>query len=803
MPNYSRDLGAVAVVNTTLYNQQTFPKVSALAGGGYVIVWQSAGQDGQNFGVYAQRFDATGHAVGAETLVNTTTADSQIEPTVSGLAGGGYVVSWYTIVAETGAGLGIYSQQFDASGARVGGEVAVNTTISAHPGDEKVAGLSDGGYVIMWQSQRSSGWNDILAQRFNAGGAKVGGEIKVSSGLDGSAPHVTALPNGGFIAVYTSNTNSDVVYDPSKLNLVWQLFDASGAKVGGESILANIAGGGESDAQAVVLANGEYLLTWEQVTGVTGLYGQLVKPDGSRDGSAVLLQPGGAQLLHVTTALPEGGFAIAWEDIHAGIYERQFDAHGVAFGSAQSLYMGLQTPGLPPGLAALNNGDVVVTFGQYLGGDTYFDVYQRLFTEHVTSGTAGADVLVGTAQDEIFTGNAGADTVTGGGGSDVFRDTVANLSGDTVTDLQSGDVINLTNASISNFTFNRVGATLLIGAGQSMTLSNNPAGHMIMSADPGGGVDLTLGAHVTGLNDFNGDGHSDFLFSNTSNGVFATWNISGNTTASHVDRTVLSGQVDAAYQIQGTFDFNGDGVSDLVWRNSSTGFFTVWLGVGSSFITNVFASPASSSYAMAGFGDFNGDGKDDILFRSTSTGVFTEWQSSGGAFAPNVYVNGSVDTSYHIQAIGDFDGDGKSDLLWRNASGFLTVWSSTGTGFTPNTAMIGGVDTTWHVAATADFNGDGKEDILFRNDSGVFTEWQSTGAGFTQNVYVNGGVDNSWRLQGAFDFNDDGKADLLWRNDNGTLTIWQSTGNGFLPNVLVDGSVANAYAIVTHHYDVV
>ena len=117
--------------------------------------------------------------------------------------------------------------------------------------------------------------------------------------------------------------------------------------------------------------------------------------------------------------------------------------------------------------------------------------------------------------------------------------------------------------------------------------------------------------------------------------------------------------------------------------------------------------------------------------------------------------------------------------------------------------MIGGVDTTWHVAATADFNGDGKEDILFRNDSGVFTEWQSTGAGFTQNVYVNGGVDNSWRLQGAFDFNDDGKADLLWRNDNGTLTIWQSTGNGFLPNVLVDGSVANAYAIVTHHYDVV
>ena len=70
-------------------------------------------------------------------------------------------------------------------------------------------------------------------------------------------------------------------------------------------------------------------------------------------------------------------------------------------------------------------------------------------------------------------------------------------------------------------------------------------------------------------------------------------------------------------------------------------------------------------------------------------------------------------------------------------------------------------------------------------------------------MYVNGGVDNSWRLQGAFDFNDDGKADLLWRSESGTLTIWQSTGTGFLPNVLVDGSVASAYAIVSHHYDVV
>ena len=435
----------------------------------------------------------------------------------------------------------------------------------------------------------------------------------------------------------------------------------------------------------------------------------------------------------------------------------------------------------------------------------------RSLIEDVRTGSGNDSILGNTAVNHIdagagndlLTGGGGGDSLSGGSGADVFRDSSANMAGDLITDFSVGDTINVTGAALSSFFYAKLGTTLTLGSGQAFSIGSATSAHMIVSADAGDGVDLFLGAHVTGLNDFNGDGHSDFLFSNTSNGVFSTWNISGNTTASHLDRTVLSGQVDTAYQVQGTFDINGDGVSDLVWRNLSTGLFSVWLGVGTSFVANTYTASVSSSYAMAGFGDLNGDGKDDILFRNTSTGVFTEWQSNGGGFTQNVYVNGSVDTSYHIQSIGDFDGDGKGDILWRNTSGFLTVWSSTGSGFTPNTSMIGGVDTTWHVAATADFNGDGKEDVLFRSDSGVFTEWQSTGAGFSQNVYVNGGVDNSWRLQGAFDFNDDGKADLLWRSESGTLTIWQSTGTGFLPNVLVDGSVASAYAIVSHHYDVV
>src|SRR5205823_125788 len=68
--------------------------VGMAANGNYVVVWSSAGQDGDGWGVYGQRFDARGTALGGEFRVNSTTAGDQNRPAVAVAPDGSFVVVW-------------------------------------------------------------------------------------------------------------------------------------------------------------------------------------------------------------------------------------------------------------------------------------------------------------------------------------------------------------------------------------------------------------------------------------------------------------------------------------------------------------------------------------------------------------------------------------------------------------------------------------------------------------------------------------------------------------------------------------
>jgi parallel beta-helix repeat protein len=311
-----------------------------------------------------------------------------------------------------------------------------------------------------------------------------------------------------------------------------------------------------------------------------------------------------------------------------------------------------------------------------------------------------------------------------------------------------------------------------------------------------------LGANSKIINspsDFNADGKSDILWRNPSTEQAAIWEMDGTTLLPGT--ALLPPLADANWQIAGTGDFNGDGKSDILWRNPSSGQVVIWEMDGTTLLpgTALLAPLVDASWQIAGTGDFNGDGKSDILWRNPSSGQVAIWEMDGTTLLPGTALLAPlVDASWQIAGTGDFNADGKSDILWRNpSSGQVAIWEMDGTTLLPGTALLAPlVDASWQIAGTGDFNGDGKSDILWRNpSSGQVVIWEMDGTTLLPGTALLAPlVDASWQIAGTGDFNGDGKSDILWRNpSSGQVAIWEMDGTTLLPGTallapLVDAS---------------
>ncbi len=165
--------GAGSSVANTAGNQVS-PALAALKDGGWVMVWQSNGQDGQDSGIYAQRYSAAGQAEGTELRVNTTTAPLQ-SPAVTALLDGGYLVTWQSVEKDGGyPDFGIYGQRFDAAGKALDPEFEISYAQDHSQYSPAVVGLRDGGWMSAWTSDGQDGdLGGIYAQRFDVDGAAV------------------------------------------------------------------------------------------------------------------------------------------------------------------------------------------------------------------------------------------------------------------------------------------------------------------------------------------------------------------------------------------------------------------------------------------------------------------------------------------------------------------------------------------------------------------------------------------------------------------------------------------------------
>jgi probable HAF family extracellular repeat protein len=292
------------------------------------------------------------------------------------------------------------------------------------------------------------------------------------------------------------------------------------------------------------------------------------------------------------------------------------------------------------------------------------------------------------------------------------------------------------------------------------------------------------GATLAATHDYNGDGYSDIAWRDGS-GDLALWLMNGATVSSSGGVSGLP----STLMIVGHRDFNGDGKADLLWRDSS-GNTSIWFMNGTTVASTASVGNVPTNWSVAGVGDFNGDGIGDLLWRDTS-GDVAVWLMNGATVIASAGL-GNVPNAWTLAGVGDFNGDGKADLLWRDMSGDTSIWFMNGTSVA-STAAVGNIPTNWMVVGTGDFNGDGMSDIVWRDSVGDTSIWLMNGA----TVASSGGLGNvptTWSVVLTGDFNGDGRSDLLWRDNVGDTSMWFMNGTTIASTAAV-GNIPTTWTV--------
>jgi Ca2+-binding RTX toxin-like protein len=254
------------------------PALAALAGGGFAVAWHESGF------VHAQLYDGAGAPAGSTLVVDSGPFSTSGAPAVAGLADGRFLVSWWE-----GGSSDVKARLFNADGTAVGGEFLVNTGTAGTQNLPSAAALEGGGFVVAWTSSNGSAV-DVHAQVFDAAGLPVGGELLVNSAIAGSqnSADVTALAGGGFLVAWTDSfTAREGGAGVSSAAIVAQAYDAAGARVGGEFQVNTTIKSDQAMPSLTALPNGEVVVVWTDysLVGAAGwqgygsdIRGQMFKP---------------------------------------------------------------------------------------------------------------------------------------------------------------------------------------------------------------------------------------------------------------------------------------------------------------------------------------------------------------------------------------------------------------------------------------------------------------------------------------------------------------------------------------------
>ncbi len=158
-------VGSEFRVNTTIAYSQAKPRVKYFSDGKFIVIWESFKQDGSGYGMYGRIFNDDGTPNTNEFQLNTHTNDYQWFGDLEIFPDDSFIVAWCSWEQDGDDG-GIYVQRFNSAGQKVGSETLVNKTTAQYQWLPRVKKLLGKNAAVVWSSWKQDGSREGIVTAF-------------------------------------------------------------------------------------------------------------------------------------------------------------------------------------------------------------------------------------------------------------------------------------------------------------------------------------------------------------------------------------------------------------------------------------------------------------------------------------------------------------------------------------------------------------------------------------------------------------------------------------------------------------
>jgi large repetitive protein len=191
----------------------------------------------------------------------------------------------------------------------------VNRTDAGFQLDGQIAGLLDGGYVVVWEDESKTynpSGDAIVGQRYDGFGNKVGGEVKLSGFITGDqfSPAITALSNGNVAVAFGDQRSGDLdiyvrIFDPALQLVRVDPIDT-------DNTIQTV------DPSITALAGGAYVVSYtlQKNSSENDFMARIVSPTGVVSAPIDVDNATFVQLSSEVATLSNGNFVVVYEGSH-------------------------------------------------------------------------------------------------------------------------------------------------------------------------------------------------------------------------------------------------------------------------------------------------------------------------------------------------------------------------------------------------------------------------------------------------------------------------------------------------------